>query len=171
MSTAMFSVGLDVHKHSVTIAVFRDRDPEPMRVDRLPFDHDKLRRYFKRLCASRPEPATPQLSAAARSACTVGMLNSPRQRVVSLIDALLQLAGHFAGARGNSGQPSVAALGYATAIASTSRSHFLSYISVMMTVRVGLWSPRTSCRILLFVSAYSRDDRKIVTLMRLDIVI
>lgn len=51
MSTSMFSVGLDVHKDSVTIAVFRNRDPEPMRVDRLPNDHKKLRRYFERLAA------------------------------------------------------------------------------------------------------------------------
>jgi transposase len=47
----MFSVGLDVHKDSVTIAVLRNRDPEPMRVDRLPNDHKKLRRYFERLAA------------------------------------------------------------------------------------------------------------------------
>jgi transposase len=47
----MFSVGLDVHKDSVTIAVFRNREPEPMRVDRLPNDHKKLRRYFERLAA------------------------------------------------------------------------------------------------------------------------
>jgi hypothetical protein len=32
MSTSRLSVGLDVHKDSVTIAVFRNRDPEPMRV-------------------------------------------------------------------------------------------------------------------------------------------
>ena len=51
MSTSMFSVGLDVHKDSVTIAVLRNRDPEPMRVDRLPNDHKKLRRYFERLAA------------------------------------------------------------------------------------------------------------------------
>lgn len=51
MSTAMFSVGLDVHKDSVTIAVFRDREPEPLRVDRLPYDHKKIRRYFERLSA------------------------------------------------------------------------------------------------------------------------
>ena len=51
MSTPMFSVGLDVHKDSVTIAVLRNRDPEPMRVDRLPNDHKKLRRYFERLAA------------------------------------------------------------------------------------------------------------------------
>lgn len=49
MSTTMFCAGLDVHKDSVTIAVFRDRDAEPMRVDRLPNDHKKLRRYFERL--------------------------------------------------------------------------------------------------------------------------
>ncbi len=49
MSTPNFFVGLDVHKDSVTVAVFRDRDPEPMRVDRLPNDHRKLRRYFERL--------------------------------------------------------------------------------------------------------------------------
>lgn len=51
MSTTTFYVGLDVHKDSVTIAVFRNRDPEPARVDRLPNDHRKLRRYFERLGA------------------------------------------------------------------------------------------------------------------------
>ena len=49
MSTPNFFVGLDVHKDSVTLAVFRDRDPEPMRVHRLPNDHRKLRRYVERL--------------------------------------------------------------------------------------------------------------------------
>ena len=44
-------VGLDVHKESVTAAVFRDRDAEPMRVDRLPYDLKKIRRYFQRLQA------------------------------------------------------------------------------------------------------------------------
>jgi len=48
-STPIFWVGLDVHKDSVTCAVFRDQEPEPMRVDRLPNDHRKLRRYFERL--------------------------------------------------------------------------------------------------------------------------
>jgi transposase len=47
----MFSVGRDVHKDSVTIAVFRNRDAEPMRVDRLANDHKKLHRYFERLAA------------------------------------------------------------------------------------------------------------------------
>jgi transposase len=53
MSIALpiFWVGLDVHKDSITIAVFRGRDPEPMRVDRLPNDHRKLRRYFERMAA------------------------------------------------------------------------------------------------------------------------
>ena len=36
--TPIFWVGLDVHKDSITAAVFRDRDPEPLRVDRLPYD-------------------------------------------------------------------------------------------------------------------------------------
>lgn len=36
MSSPNFFVGLDVHKDTITIAVFRNRDPEPMRVDRLP---------------------------------------------------------------------------------------------------------------------------------------
>ena len=51
MSTPMFFVGLDVHKETITIAVFRNRDPEPMRVDRLPNEHKRLRRYFQRLSA------------------------------------------------------------------------------------------------------------------------
>lgn len=45
-----FWVGLDVHKDSVTAAVFRNRDPE-LRVDRLPYDLRKIRRYFQRLQA------------------------------------------------------------------------------------------------------------------------
>ena len=50
-SSVNFWVGLDVHKDSVTAAVFRNRDPEPMRVDRLPYDLRKIRRYFERLQA------------------------------------------------------------------------------------------------------------------------
>jgi len=42
-------VGMDVHKDSVTIAVFRGRESEPLRVDRVPNDERKLRRYFERL--------------------------------------------------------------------------------------------------------------------------
>jgi transposase len=50
-SSVNFWVGLDVHKDSVTAFVFRNRDPEPMRVDRLPYDLHKIRRYFQRLQA------------------------------------------------------------------------------------------------------------------------
>jgi len=46
---SIFWVGLDVHKESVTAAVFRNRDPEPLRVDRLPYDLKKIRRWFERL--------------------------------------------------------------------------------------------------------------------------
>ena len=52
MSTPILWVGLDVHKDSITSAVFRGRDLEPMRVDRLPNDHHKLRRYFTRLATA-----------------------------------------------------------------------------------------------------------------------
>jgi len=51
MSAPIFWVGLDVHKDSVTAAVFRNRDAEPLRVDRLPNEPRKLRRYFERLSA------------------------------------------------------------------------------------------------------------------------
>jgi transposase len=44
-----FCVGMDVHKDSITIAVFRNREPDPMQVDRLPNDERKLQRYFARL--------------------------------------------------------------------------------------------------------------------------
>ncbi len=50
-SSVNFWVGLDVHKDSITAAVFRNRDPEPLRVDRLPYDLRKIRRYFQRLQA------------------------------------------------------------------------------------------------------------------------
>jgi transposase len=52
MSTPILWVGLDVHKDSITSAVLRGRDLEPMRVDRLPNDHHKLRRYFTRLATA-----------------------------------------------------------------------------------------------------------------------
>lgn len=51
-ATPIFWVGLDVHKDSVTAAVFRNRDPEPMQVERLPNDHKRIRRYFERLSAA-----------------------------------------------------------------------------------------------------------------------
>ena len=46
-------VGLDVHEDSVTAAVFRYRESEPSRVDRMPNDLRGLRRYFQRLQAER----------------------------------------------------------------------------------------------------------------------
>jgi transposase len=51
-ATPIFWVGLDVHKDSVTAAVFRNRDAEAMRVDRLPNDPKRIRRYFQRLSES-----------------------------------------------------------------------------------------------------------------------
>ena len=47
--TVIFWVGLDVHKDSITAAVFRGRDPEPLRVDRILNDPKRFRRYFERL--------------------------------------------------------------------------------------------------------------------------
>ena len=64
MTTPNFYVGLDVHKDTVTIAVFRNRDPEPMRVDRLPNEHKRLRRYFQRLEAEGPVRACYEASGA-----------------------------------------------------------------------------------------------------------
>ena len=51
MSTrsVIFWVGLDVHKESITAAVFRGRDPEPLRVDRIANEPKRIRRYFERL--------------------------------------------------------------------------------------------------------------------------
>lgn len=51
MSTAIFWVGPDVHKDSVTIAVVRDCEREPLRVHGLPCHHEKIRRYIQRLTA------------------------------------------------------------------------------------------------------------------------
>jgi transposase len=48
-SSVNFWVGMDVHKDSITVAVFRNRDAEPAHLDRLPYDLRKLRRYFQRL--------------------------------------------------------------------------------------------------------------------------
>jgi transposase len=49
MRSVIFWVGLDVHKDSITAAVFRGRDPEPLRVDRIPNDPKRIRRYSERL--------------------------------------------------------------------------------------------------------------------------
>ncbi len=42
-------VGLDVHKESVTLAVLPSDAPAPVRVDTLPYDLKKLRRYLEKL--------------------------------------------------------------------------------------------------------------------------
>ena len=42
-------VGLDVHKESVTLAVLPTDAPAPVRVDTLPYDLKKLRRYLEKL--------------------------------------------------------------------------------------------------------------------------
>ena len=49
MSRSIIYLGLDVHKESVTIAVLPIEAPAPTRVDRLPNDLSKLRRYLQRL--------------------------------------------------------------------------------------------------------------------------
>jgi len=66
-ATPIFWVALDVHKDSVTAAVFRNRDPEPMRVDRLPNDHKRIRRYFQRLRDSGDPRACYEASGAGAS--------------------------------------------------------------------------------------------------------
>jgi hypothetical protein len=42
-------VGMDVHQASITLAVLPARAPAPTRVDQLPNDLPKLRRYLNRL--------------------------------------------------------------------------------------------------------------------------
>jgi transposase len=42
-------VGMDVHKDSIVIAVFAQGGTEPKRLERLPNDEKKLRRFFERL--------------------------------------------------------------------------------------------------------------------------
>lgn len=49
VASSILWVGMDVHKDSITVAVFRGREPEPLRVDRIDDDDRKLRRYFERL--------------------------------------------------------------------------------------------------------------------------
>ena len=51
MPTTMLFAGMDVRKGSVTLAVLPQGAPAPTRVDRLPNDLGRLRRYFERLAA------------------------------------------------------------------------------------------------------------------------
>ncbi len=62
-------LGLDVHKESVTIAVLRGDAQAPDRVDRLPNDLPKLRRYPERL-AGRVRSARSMKRAAPATCCT-----------------------------------------------------------------------------------------------------
>jgi hypothetical protein len=74
-SSVNFWVGLNVHKDSVTAAVSRDRDPEPLRVDRLPHD---LHRYAgtssvctpRATCVPATKPPGPATWFSARSSDT-----------------------------------------------------------------------------------------------------
>jgi len=51
MSRTIIYLGLDVHKDSITIAVLPEGAPAPSRVERLPNDLAKLRRFCERLAA------------------------------------------------------------------------------------------------------------------------
>jgi len=51
MSRSIIYLGLDVHKDSITIAVLPEGAPAPTRVERLPNDLAKLRRFCERLAA------------------------------------------------------------------------------------------------------------------------
>lgn len=51
MSHSIIYLGLDVHKDSITIAVLPEGAPAPTRVERLPNDLTKLRRFCERLAA------------------------------------------------------------------------------------------------------------------------
>ena len=52
MSSSTIYLGLDVHKESVTIAVLPAGAAAPTRVERLPNDLAKLRRFCERLAAA-----------------------------------------------------------------------------------------------------------------------
>src|SRR3970282_1717470 len=51
MCLSIIYLGLDVHKDSITIAVLPEGAPAPTRVERLPNDVAKLRRFCERLAA------------------------------------------------------------------------------------------------------------------------
>ena len=49
MSASILYLGLDVHKDSITVAVFGPTGAEPRLVEKLPYDLPKLRRFLQRL--------------------------------------------------------------------------------------------------------------------------
>ena len=73
VSATTIWLGLDVHKESVTIAVLRGDAATPDRVDRLPNDLPKLKRYLERLAGQGPLRAVYEASGAGyvlHRACT-----------------------------------------------------------------------------------------------------
>jgi hypothetical protein len=62
-------LGLDVHKESITIAVLPSDAASPIRVDKLPYDLRKLRRYVERLGPASVVRACYEASGAA-TCCT-----------------------------------------------------------------------------------------------------
>ena len=73
VSPTIIWLGLDVHKESVTIAVLCGDAQAPDRVDRLPNDLPKLKRYLERLAGQGPlravYPATSCTARAPRGGC------------------------------------------------------------------------------------------------------
>jgi hypothetical protein len=61
----MIYLGLDVHKEAITIAVLPADAPTPTRVERLPNDPAKLRRYCARLAGDAPPRSVPRRRALA----------------------------------------------------------------------------------------------------------
>ena len=109
LSSVNIWVGLDVHKEAVTAAVFRNRDAEPMRVDRLPYDLKKIRRYFERLqagalCAPATRRRVPATCSSARSPSGASHVSSPPRR--SSPDEPASTARRIAGTRSRSGATS-----------------------------------------------------------------
>lgn len=49
MSSPILYLGLDVHKDSVTVAVFGAGDREPQLLEKLPYDLHKIHRFLQRL--------------------------------------------------------------------------------------------------------------------------
>ena len=70
MSRSIIYLGLDVHKDSITIAVLPEGAPAPTRVERLPNDVAKLRRFCERLAARGALRACYEASGAPATWCT-----------------------------------------------------------------------------------------------------
>jgi transposase len=55
MSTPILYLGMDVHKDSVTVAVFGATDREPRLLEKLPYDLHRIRRFLQRLSQNAEE--------------------------------------------------------------------------------------------------------------------